>query len=184
MRRIHALLIAAGLTATPMTAAAAPSTTTPAHRNERSEWTTNKPRLGVMVMSLTPELRTHFGAAESRGVLVARVVPATPAAAAGISVGDVIVEVNGRAIAAATDVIAALAGTARGKPLPVELVRNGEALAIDVTLTDDTAPRALAPSWFRELMSPFEELLRPAVPSQTALEPGGHGDLARDDSSD
>ena len=34
---------------------------------DKYELSTSRPRLGVMVMSLTPELRKHLGAAEDRG---------------------------------------------------------------------------------------------------------------------
>ena len=90
MRRFRALLIAAGLAAMPASAAAGPfndSWSSP-QIFEKYEWSTSKGRLGVMVMSLTPELRKHLGAAEDRGVLVAHVEPGTPAASAGIAVGD------------------------------------------------------------------------------------------------
>ena len=53
------------------------------------EWSTSKGRLGVLVMSLTPELRKHFGAAEDRGAMIARVEPLSPAALAGLKPGDV-----------------------------------------------------------------------------------------------
>src|SRR4051812_40693633 len=117
MRRFQALLIAAGLAAAPASAVASPSNhswSTP-QTFEKFELSTSKGRLGVMVMSLTPELRTHFGAAQDRGVLVAHVEPGTPAAAAGITVGDVIVEVRGKAIDGASDVLSALADVTKGQ---------------------------------------------------------------------
>ncbi|MEO6773924.1 MAG: PDZ domain-containing protein [Kofleriaceae bacterium] len=106
MRRFHALLIAAGLAAMPASAAAGPSNVSLSTSQvvEKVEFSKSRARLGVMVTSLTPELRKHLGATEDRGVLVAHVEPGTPAAAAGISVGDVIVNVRGRAIGDAVDV--------------------------------------------------------------------------------
>src|SRR5579871_5943521 len=98
MRRISALLCVAGLAAAPASVAAGPSNdpwSTPQTQTiEKFEWSTAKGRLGVMVMGLTPELRKHFGAPDDRGVLVAHVESGTPAATAGIEVGDVIVEVH------------------------------------------------------------------------------------------
>src|SRR4051794_19560494 len=117
MRRFHALLIAAGLAAMPASAAAGPSDDSWSMPQvfEKYELSTSRGRLGVMVMSLTPELRKHFGAADDRGVLVAHVAPGTPAAAAGITVGDVIVTVRGHAIGAAADVLTALDDVSRGQ---------------------------------------------------------------------
>src|SRR5262249_55289936 len=47
-------------------------------------------KLGLSVIGLNPELRGFFSAPKDSGLLVARVEPGSPAAAAGIKVGDVI----------------------------------------------------------------------------------------------
>jgi S1-C subfamily serine protease len=98
MRRFPALLCVAGLAAAPASAVAGPSndpwSVTQSRTVEKFEWSTSKGRLGVMVMSLTPELRKHFGAPDDRGVLVAHVEPDTPAAKAGVEVGDVIAPIS------------------------------------------------------------------------------------------
>lgn len=52
--------------------------------------------LGVHLVKLTRELRDYFGAPEDAGVLVAKVVKDSPAAKAGLKVGDVLVEVDGQ----------------------------------------------------------------------------------------
>lgn len=163
MRRFQALLIAAGLATAPAGAVAGPSKDSrgqpPQTTVEKFEWSMSKGRLGVMVLGLTPELREHFGAAADRGVLVARVDAGTPAEKAGIAVGDVIVNVRGHAIDDAADVLSAIAGTAKGQTVPVEVLRGGHSMTMQVTLTDEPMPRALdatsAPAWLRELMKPF-----------------------------
>src|SRR5512147_3086170 len=101
MRRFQALLIAAGLATTLSSAAAGPSTdkdgdraAPPATTIETHEWSMSRGRLGVMVMSLTPALRRHFGVAGDRGVMVAEVEPGTPAAGAGLAAGDIITAVG------------------------------------------------------------------------------------------
>jgi membrane-associated protease RseP (regulator of RpoE activity) len=104
-----------------------------------------------MVMGLTPELRKHFGAPEDRGVLVARVDPGTPAASAGVEVGDVIIEVHGRKIDAAPDVLSALSDLGKGEHAKIELVRNGQARTVDATLVENAPP-----AWLRNWMKPFE----------------------------
>jgi hypothetical protein len=50
--------------------------------------------LGVETTALTPELRRHFGAPEDTGVLIGRVEEGSPAAAAGLRVGDVLTRVD------------------------------------------------------------------------------------------
>ena len=126
MRRIPALLCVAGLAAAPVSAVAGPSNDpwSQSQTVEKFSWSTSKGRLGVMVMSLTPQLRKHFGAPEDRGVLVAHVEPGTPAAKAGIEVGDVIVEIRGRKIDTASDVLSAIEGLGKGDHVTVTALRD------------------------------------------------------------
>jgi predicted metalloprotease with PDZ domain len=160
MRRFQALLITAGLAAAPASAVGAPSGETGRTNPqtiETFEWSAGKGRLGVMVMSLTPELRKHFGAAEDRGVLVAHVEPGTPAASSAIAVGDVIVEVHGKVIDSASEVLSALADVHKGQSVTIEVVRDGKPRSIQTTLTDDP-PRNLwdsNSSWLQEFMKPL-----------------------------
>jgi S1-C subfamily serine protease len=192
MRRFHALLIAAGLAAMPALAAAKPSNdswSTP-QIFEKYEWSVGKARLGVTVMSLTPELRKYLGAAEDRGVLVAHVEPGTPAATAGIAVGDVIVNVRGRAITGAADVLTALADVTNDQRVPVDLVRDKKLVSLQATIVNTAASQlsdpawSTLPQWLREMMKPlvmpdetaspveplwFRELLHPNKPNESSL---------------
>jgi hypothetical protein len=65
--------------------------------------------LGVWIDPLGAERRAQLELPEGRGLLVARVEPFTLASVLGIAAGDVLVELNGRAIASRDDVSAALA---------------------------------------------------------------------------
>ena len=157
---------------------------------EKYELSTSRGRLGVMVMSLTAELRKHLGAAEDRGVLVAHVEPGTPAAAAGIAVGDVIVSVQGRASGSAVDVLTALADVTRGQAVTVEIVRDRKPMSLRATLASDAASHvtdpawSTLPQWLRDMMKPlvvpeeaaspfeprwFRELLHPSKPNESSL---------------
>jgi membrane-associated protease RseP (regulator of RpoE activity) len=160
------LLCVAGLAAAPASAAAGPSSdpwsTAQTQTVEKFEWSTAKGRLGVMVMSLTPELRKHFGAPEDRGVLVARVESGTPAAAAGIEVGDVIIEVRDKKIDAAPDVLTALADVGKGQHAKIELVRDGKSRTLDATLADTGAASMMwSPPLLRDWMKPFDAFTSP-----------------------
>lgn len=151
MRRIPALLCAAGLAAAPASAVAGPSNDPWSTSSSQTvEWSTAKGRLGVMVISLTPELRKKFGAPDDRGVLVAHVEPNTPASAAGIAVGDVIVEVRGRSVAAAPDVLSALADVRKGQQAKIAVVRDGKPRTFDATLADTAISTAGSPPWLRD----------------------------------
>ncbi|HEU0030558.1 MAG TPA: PDZ domain-containing protein [Kofleriaceae bacterium] len=130
---------------------------------EHYEWSTAKARLGVMVMSLTPELREYFGAAKDRGVLVAKVEPKSAAATAGIAVGDVIVDVRGHTVDDATDVISALAIAKKGDTVSVQVIRNKKPLTLQAKITDTTMSMLddLWPKWFQDFLNPHK-------PEQTA----------------
>ena len=60
--------------------------------------------LGVRLIDITPELRAYFGAPRDAGVLVASVEPESPAAKSGLSVGDVIVKMDGERTESSRDI--------------------------------------------------------------------------------
>ncbi len=90
--------------------------------------------LGVEVLALTPELRTHFGAPEGRGVLVSRVLEDTPAAAAGIAVGDVLTTVDGEPVASGFDLLRAVGLRSAGEAVGIEVWRGRRRLELTATL--------------------------------------------------
>jgi membrane-associated protease RseP (regulator of RpoE activity) len=94
---------------------------------------TGQSHLGVMIMGLTPELRRFFGVTSDRGVLVARVEPGSPAARAGVQVGDVLVRVGRQQVHTGNDVVQAL-GTHGGGALRIAVVRQGRIVRLDATL--------------------------------------------------
>lgn len=69
----------------------------------------------MLVLGIAPELRMHHGAADDRGVLVARVQAGSPAAAAGLQAGDVITNTGGQAIDQASDLVNAVSRVAKDK---------------------------------------------------------------------
>ena len=69
--------------------------------------------LGVDITTLTPALRQQYGFTPTSGAVVLSVVPGSPASKAGLVQGDVIVNINGTAIASAEDLQKAVQA---GKP--------------------------------------------------------------------
>lgn len=173
MRRFQALLIMAGLAAAPTSAVAGPSAhhTCPAPSMlERLAPAQGQGQLGVLVMGLTPELRKHLGAAEDRGVLVGRVEPLSPARAAGVAVGDVIVSVRGEKVADVHDVRLALSSPTGDPEVAVELVRDGKPMTVRARLGTSAAaarPSGWGISWLRDWTKLFEEA-SPPPPQQTS----------------
>jgi C-terminal processing protease CtpA/Prc len=173
MRRLPALLLGASLAVAPVSGALAKPDDTKTNPDPvetfQSFTMTSRARLGIMVIQLTPELRTHFGAASDRGVLVGRVEPKSAAAEAGLAVGDVITEVRGTAVEEATDVISALAPAKKGEKVTVQVMRDGKQVSLTATMTDepsrvfDSKLDGKWPTWFRDMFQtwPFDPPSKP-----------------------
>ena len=65
---------------------------------------------GLQLQDLDPQLASQLGLPGRRGAVVADVAPGSPAARAGISEGDVIVEVNRKPVTSAAEAVKALRG--------------------------------------------------------------------------
>ncbi len=92
--------------------------------------------LGVEVLPLTPELRAHFGAPEDAGVLVARVTQESPAAVAGIQVGDVLTAVEGKPIAGPPSLAMAVREKKAGENVDIDFLREKTALSATVEVQE------------------------------------------------
>jgi serine protease Do len=90
--------------------------------------------LGVSVQPLTPELSKSFGATEEGGVLVADVVSASPADQAGLQPGDVILEFNGKRVAAPSDLQRAVGLTEPGAAARIKVWRDRAERTVQVKL--------------------------------------------------
>ena len=86
--------------------------------------------VGLAPAHVARRLRRAVGLPERDGLLVREVEDASPAAAAGIAEGDLIVSVGGTAITSADDLFDALAGEG---PLEVGIVRGADDLTVTVT---------------------------------------------------
>ena len=111
--------------------------------------------IGVTTQDVTPGVARKLGFAASRGALVAKVEPGTPAARAGlrggdritsyngveVSVGgDLIVKIGETPIASAQDVSRAVAALAVGQKVPFTVLRGGTARrVIPLTLAERPA---------------------------------------------
>jgi len=96
-----------------------------------------KGRLGVSVLEISPELRVHFGAPRDRGVLINTVRPDSPAARAGMAVGDVVTAVDGDPVDAAAPMLAAMSDRKKGESVSVAVVRDGKPMTLKAQMEDD-----------------------------------------------
>jgi serine protease Do len=90
--------------------------------------------LGVHVQNVTDEIAASLGLEQAKGALVAKVSPGSPAATAGIQPSDVIVKFDGQPIDNMRSLPRAVAATAVGKSVAVELLRKGETKSFSVTV--------------------------------------------------
>ena len=81
--------------------------------------------LGVSGISLTPAIARQLGLPREQGLLVGGVVEASPAAAAGVQPGDIVVGVGGRPVGGFKELVAALSGLPLGGAVDLRLVRQG-----------------------------------------------------------
>ena len=91
-------------------------------------------RLGVMVQDLTQPLAESFGLPRPDGALVAQVEPKSPAAAAGLKSGDVILRIDGEPMIQAGSLSARIAQSLPGERIKLSVWRSQKAQDIEVTL--------------------------------------------------
>ena len=80
--------------------------------------------LGIVIQDLTPDLAAGFGLPDTGGVLVSDVMKDSPAEAAGMRPGDVIVEFTGQGIKEVTDLQRRVAAVEPGKPAALTVIRD------------------------------------------------------------
>ena len=90
--------------------------------------------LGVELSELTPELRAHFGAPQSAGVMVARVTPGSPADKAGLQLGDIITSLAGKPVDSSWDVRSRVRPLGEGAVVALEVWRDGRSQAMTATV--------------------------------------------------
>lgn len=107
--------------------------------------------LGVALMDLTPELRSHFGVPDDAGVMVAKVEPGSPAEKAGIKVGDILTRVDGGPLKSSWDVTGKIRKLNDGQQIPIEVWRNGKAQNVTVAIVEKERPEIdMGPLFFKE----------------------------------
>ena len=98
------------------------------------------PYLGIQMVTLTPEIAAEveqekgdqLKLKDQVGVLIMRVLPDSPAAAAGLQPGDLIQKIKDKPIATAEDVQDQVALSQVGMPLPLSILREGKSQTIEV----------------------------------------------------
>jgi serine protease Do len=92
--------------------------------------------IGVTIQELTPELAQEFGLKNARGALVSDVVKGSPAAKAGITRGDVIVEFNGKEVKDVSGLRNMVAESKTGHDGTLNVLRAGKEFKVEVKIIE------------------------------------------------
>ncbi|HEY0963141.1 MAG TPA: DegQ family serine endoprotease [Pseudomonadales bacterium] len=100
--------------------------------------------LGVMITDLTPDVVEALDMDIAAGAVVSAVNPGSPAEAAGIEAGDVIVGVNGQSIVSDTDLRNTIGLMREGSDVEIELIRGSRRMTVDATIGSSSTEEVAA----------------------------------------
>jgi len=92
--------------------------------------------LGVSVQALTPELSRSFGARDESGVLIAEVLPGSPAQKGGLQAGDIILDFNDKRVRVPSDLQRAVGLTEPGSAVRVKVFREKAERTVEIKIGD------------------------------------------------
>jgi serine protease Do len=118
-----------------------------------------RPYLGVAIQPLDDALARQFGTPVGRGTLVTEVMPNSPAAAAGVEQGDLVLKFNNKEVNGPRDLQAIVERCDVTGTYPMVIMRDGKQRTIDVTLKEMPKNYSLKRS------GPFMDRQEPADPT-------------------
>jgi serine protease Do len=95
-----------------------------------------RPWVGIGLQDLTPELMKSFKIEEKEGALIGQVFEGSPAEKAGLKVGDIVVEIDGKKIKNSQDVVREVLKKKVGQKIDIEIVREGKQMKVEVTTAE------------------------------------------------
>jgi serine protease Do len=125
--------------------------------------------LGVLIQDVTRDLAETFGMRHPRGALVAQVLPDSPAEAAGLQAGDVILTYNDRELLTSSALPPLVGASSVDRPSKLKILRKGTEREIMVVIgelpDDDSMPKL----GLKDLEAPADRLglsVRDLTPEQ------------------
>lgn len=92
--------------------------------------------LGIGAQDMSPDLASAFNLDLTSGAAVTQVLPGSPAELGGLTVGDIILHINGTPIKNAGDVANAVGFLRVDSKASLDIIRKGKNMSIGITLTD------------------------------------------------
>jgi len=123
-------------------------------------------RLGVGIQDVDQALAESFGLDKPKGALVANVEKGSPAAAAGLEAGDVILAFDGQAIETAGQLPVLVAAAQPGRAATLQVWRNGATREIEVKVGESGKPAALADATAEPASGRLGLTVRPLAPEE------------------
>lgn len=148
---------AAAFILAPVVTAQTPKAPTPGAPSVFSfSWDSDGGYLGVQTEEVTRENLGKYNLRDVRGVAVAKVVEGSPAAAAGLQDGDVIVKINGEDVTSGRKLTRLVSEISPDHTARLTVIRGGSEREINVTVGKRPMPKFAEGSFFPEGLKDFE----------------------------
>jgi serine protease Do len=92
--------------------------------------------LGISIQDITEDIAKSMSYKSKNGVLVTDVFKDDPADKAGIKVGDIITEINGKAIKDTHDLLLTTASLHVGEKATIKIIRDSKAISFSITVAE------------------------------------------------
>lgn len=102
---------------------------------------TSRGYLGIGTQQVALPEHQRAGLDREHALLVMAVAPDSPAAAAGVLVGDLVTALGDKAVASPDDLLDALTGVPAGRAVALQVLRGGAAADVTVTVGERRAPQ-------------------------------------------
>ncbi len=102
--------------------------------------------IGIRAQTVTPELASGLKLARDRGVILADVLPGSPAARAGLRPGDLVLALDGKPMENGRQLQVNLYRRPVGEAVSLEVLREGQRLTMSATIAERRDPLAGLPA--------------------------------------
>ncbi len=116
----------------------------PVYASLVSEGKVVRGHLGIGIQGVTPDLAKSFNLEEARGALVTHVRPGSPAHAAGMKRGDVVVKYQGQSVADPRTLQGQVLGTPIGEKVSIVVMRDGRKLTLSPVIREQPSSMQVA----------------------------------------
>ncbi|WP_174549174.1 Do family serine endopeptidase [Novosphingobium rosa] len=129
--------------------------------------------LGVRIQPLNDDLADSLGVPHNKGEFIQGVEPGKAAAVGGMLAGDVVLRVNGQEVSPRQSLSYLVANTAPGTRIPIDIIRNGKPMTLQVTVATRPSEEELAQQTFDPDNAggdnPFKKGANPKAPASSGL---------------